>query len=72
VDYDAFSWDRQRASGSSTELSADDIQTIGRLLLELREITLSQASYLATTEFLRRFGFDVDTSSLVRSEQLAH
>jgi len=72
VDYDAFSWERQRAPRSSAELSADDIEIISRLLLELREITLSQASYLAATDFLRRFGFEADSHSLVRSEQLAH
>jgi hypothetical protein len=53
-------------------LTAADIEVLSRLMLELREITLSRSSYLAATDFLKRFGFDTDSSTLVRPEQLAH
>jgi len=72
VDYNEFSWERRNVSGSATELSAAEIETILRLMLELREITLSRASYSAATELLKKFGYDVDTGALVHPEQMAH
>jgi hypothetical protein len=72
VEYREFSWEGQRPSQSHAELTAADIEVLSRLMLELREITLSRSSYLAATDFLKRFGFDTDSSTLVHPEQLAH
>lgn len=72
MDYNELSWERQNSSRSTTELSALEIETMSRLMLELRDLTMSRTSYLAATEFLKKFGIDVDSNSLVRPEQTAH
>lgn len=72
MDHTDFSWERRNPPRPAVELSAEDIETIARLMLELRDITLSRASYQAATDFLKRFGFDIDSGALVRPEQLAH
>jgi hypothetical protein len=71
MDYNEFSLDRQRPPGEAAHLSAEDVATLSRLMLELRDVTLSRASYLAATDFLKRFGFDADGATLVRPEQVA-
>jgi hypothetical protein len=62
---------RRRTEALPRELSIADIEAIARLLMELREITLSRATYAAATDFLRYFGFDVGDSTLVRPEKTA-
>lgn len=53
-------------------LTANDIETLARLMAELRELTQSRGSFAAASEFLKRFGYDSDASALVRPERLAN
>ncbi|MGE0765486.1 MAG: hypothetical protein AB7L90_03390 [Hyphomicrobiaceae bacterium] len=68
MDTNEFLRERQKTSSSTVQLSVEDVEILSRLMVELREATLSQATYLAATNFLKRFGFDVDGSALVRME----
>ena len=70
MEYRDFSWEGQRSSRSNVELTAADIEAMSRLMLELRDLTLSRASYVAATDFLKRFGVEVDSDTLVRPEQV--
>lgn len=72
MDHNGFSWERHSTSSAANQLSDEDIETISRLMLELREVTLSRSTYLAATAFLKRFGFDTDSSTLVRPDRIAH
>ena len=70
MDYNEFSWERSPQISSGAALSASDIETIARLMLELRDTTLSRSTYTAATDFLKRFGVDIDSSALVRPEAI--
>lgn len=70
MDYNEFSWERRNPDIVGTSLSAADVETIAKLMMELREMTLSRKTYAATTDFLRRFGIDVDASALVQPDAL--
>lgn len=72
MEYNEFSWERQRSLGSGAALSAADIEAMTKLMVELRDLTLSRASYVAASDFLKRFGHDADSSSLVRPEAIAN
>ena len=72
MEFNEFSWERQRSLSSGAALTAADIEAMTRLMVELRDLTLSRASYVAASEFLKRFGYDVDASSLVRPEAFAN
>ena len=70
MDYNEFSWERRVPSVSGTSLSAADVETMAKLMMELREITLSRKTYAAATDFLRRFGGDVEASVPVEPDAL--
>jgi hypothetical protein len=70
MDYNEFSWERRASNVSGTSLSAADVETMAKLMRELREITLSRKTYAAATDFLRRFGSDVGASTLVEPDTL--
>jgi hypothetical protein len=70
--FNEFAWERQPPPDVVVALSAADVQTMTKLMAELRELTLSRASYIAASDFLKRFGYDADSSALVRPEALAH
>lgn len=72
MEFNEFTWERQSPLGASVTLSAADVETMTKLMSELREMTLSRATYIAASDFLKRFGFDTDSSSLVRPEALAN
>lgn len=72
MELNEFSWERQRSLSTGAALSADDIEAMTRLMVELRDVTLSRASYVAASDFLKRFGHDVDSSALVRPEAIAN
>jgi hypothetical protein len=70
MDYNEFSGERRGPNVCGTSLSAADVETMAKLMMELREITLSRRTYAAATDFLRRFGTDVSASALVESDTL--
>lgn len=72
MEYNEFTWERQPPLGAAVTLSATDIESITKLMTELRELTLSRSTYIAASDFLKRFGSDVDSSALVRPEKLAN
>lgn len=72
MEYNEFTWERQPPLGASVTLSATDVEAMTKLMTELRELTLSRATYIAASDFLKRLGSDADSSSLVRPELLAN
>lgn len=72
MSYSEFSWERPAPLGAGAALSAADIETMKKLMTELRDLTQSRGSYIAASDFLKRFGCDTDTSALVRPEALAN
>jgi len=72
MEYNEFSWERQRSLGTGAALSASDVEAMTRLMMELRELTLSRQSFAAASEFLKRLGHDTDSSVLVLPEALAN
>jgi hypothetical protein len=72
MEYNEFAWERNPPPGAGMTLSAADVATMTKLMAELRELTLSRASYIAASDFLKRFGHDADSSALVRPEALAN
>ena len=72
MEYSEFTWERQPPLGASVTLSATDVETMTKLMSELREMTLSRATYIAASDFLKRFGSDTDSSALVRPEALVN
>jgi hypothetical protein len=72
MEYNEFSWERRSPLGAGAALSAADVEMITKLMLELRELTLSRASYIAASDFLKRFGYNADSSALVCPEALAN
>jgi hypothetical protein len=71
MEFNEFSWERQQPIRPGASLSATDIEAMARLLAELKEVTLSRGTYLAATTFLKRFGYEVDSSALVSPEAMA-
>lgn len=71
MEYSEFAWERHQPRDAGLALSATDVETMARLMSELRDLTLSRASYIAASDFLKRFGCDTDGSALVRPEALA-
>ncbi|MGE0702090.1 MAG: hypothetical protein AB7O57_23540 [Hyphomicrobiaceae bacterium] len=71
MEYNEFSWEKPRSMSTGATLSAADVETMAQLMTELRDVTLSRKSYLAASDFLKRFGHDIDATSLVRPETLA-
>ncbi len=69
MDYTEFSWERAQSLSRGSNLSVGDIETMKQLLLELRDLTQSRASYVAASDFLRRLGEAVDTKSLVNPDR---
>lgn len=72
MDCNGFSWERRAPAVTGASFSATDVETMTRLMWELRELTLSRATYLATTDFLKKFGIDTDSSALVEPESFAN
>jgi hypothetical protein len=72
MEFNEFAWERQAPPSAGVALSAADVETMIKLMAELRELTLSRASYIAASDFLKRFGQDADSSALVRPEVLAN
>ena len=72
MEYSEFSWERHQPRDAGVALSAAEVETMTKLMTELRELTLSRASYIAASDFLKRFGCDADSSALVRPELIAH
>ena len=72
MELNEFSWERQQSLQTGAALSAADIEAMTKLMVELRELTLSRASYMAASDFLKRFGHDTDGASLVRPETIAN
>jgi len=71
MDYNDFSWERHNASRQSAELTSADREAISRLLIELRDLTLSRGTYIAATDFLKRFGSEADSVNLVQPEHFS-
>lgn len=72
MEYSEFSWERQQPLSAGAALSVADIELMTKLMAELRDLTLSRQSYMAASNFLKRFGQDADASVLVRPETLAN
>ena len=72
MEYNQFPAERRDHYAAGAALSAADIETMTRLMIELREVTLSRKTFAAATDFLRRFGIDADGTSLVRPEGSAN
>jgi len=72
MEYSEFTRERQLPRDVGVTLSAAEVETMAKLLAELRELTLSRGSYIAASDFLKRFGCDTDSSGLVRPEAVAH
>jgi hypothetical protein len=66
MEFNEFSWERRTPSPAGATLSATEIETAARLLAELRELTMSRATYLAATDLLKRLGYEADRAALVQ------
>jgi hypothetical protein len=62
--------ERDAAARSRGALTTSDIEALRRLMIEVRELTLSRATYSAATDFLKRFGGEADDLELVRPEAI--
>jgi hypothetical protein len=72
MEFNEFSWERHEPLGAGAALSVADVEAMAKLMAELRELTQSRGSYLAASEFLKRFGYEADSTVLVRPEALAN
>lgn len=72
MDCNGLSRERLAPGVTGAAFSATDVETMTQLMLELRELTLSRGTYLAATDFRKRFGIDADSSALVRPESFAN
>lgn len=72
MEYSEFNWERQSSLSAGVALSAGDIEAMVRLMSELRELTQSRRSYVAASDFLKRFGHDADSAALVEPDALAN
>jgi hypothetical protein len=68
MDYDEIYWSEGSGRPQASALTPAEIGTMVRLLAELRDLTLSRQSFEAASDFLRRFGGEVESPSLVRAE----
>lgn len=65
-------YQQHRHDDVGTTLTSAEVSLLADLIAELRELTLSRATYRAATEMLKRFGRDVDVSALVMPEAASH
>lgn len=72
MEWNEFSWERNDPGPSPLSLTTADIAALRQLMSELRDLTLSRATYSSASEFLKRFGGEADGAELVRPEALAH
>ncbi len=72
MELNRFTSESRASPRSPASLSSEDVESLARLIAELRELTLSRGSYAAATDFLKRFGYEADAHVLVRPEAVAN
>ncbi|MDX2155019.1 MAG: hypothetical protein SFW09_00800 [Hyphomicrobiaceae bacterium] len=72
MEFNELGWATQQPRSAGVALTGSDIEAIAKLMCELREVTLSRGTYVAASDFLRRFGYDADSSALVRPESCSN
>jgi hypothetical protein len=58
----------EEAERRNVLLTAEETATIAELMRELRDVTLSRRSFLAASDFLRRFAGETESPMLVPAD----
>lgn len=72
MEFNDLSWERHVPSAAPISLTTDDVVNLRQLLSELRDLTLSRATYAAASQLLKRFGDTDDGADLVQLDVRAN